>query len=100
MRAALALVALAAALAGCGGNHIYHAEFSDAQGLVSGNDVRVNGAIAGRVESIRLTARGAADVEFTVRSTEAVPRAGAVAAIRPVDLLGDNYLALSPGAAG
>ena len=100
----LVLGALAAAVAGAalqlggGGSGGYTAEFSDARGLVAGNDVRVGGAIAGRVESVTLTRRGTALVRFTVDSASARPRSDAVAGIRPVDLLGDNYLALSPGA--
>lgn len=90
----LLLLSAAMALLGCGGGRVYHAEFSDARGLVPGNDVRVDGAVAGRVRSIELTRRGTASVAFT--STEP-PRADAVAAIRPVDLLGDNYLSLSTG---
>jgi virulence factor Mce-like protein len=76
----------------------YSAEFADASGLLTGNDVRVGGAIVGRVRSISLTRQGTASVRFTLASGAATPRADAVAAIRPVDLLGDNYLSLSPGA--
>jgi virulence factor Mce-like protein len=75
----------------------YAAEFVDASGLLAGNDVRAGGAIVGRVRSISLTARGRALVKFTLDERGARPRADAVAAIRPVDLLGDNYLSLSPG---
>jgi len=86
-------------LAGCGGGEpTYTARFSNARGLVPGNDVRVAGAIAGRVRDVRLAPDGSAEVRFTVAS-RAAPRADASAAIRPVDLLGDTYLALSPGAA-
>jgi phospholipid/cholesterol/gamma-HCH transport system substrate-binding protein len=74
----------------------YSAEFADASGLLPGNDVRAGGAIVGRVRSISLTARGTASVRFTADGV-AAPRDDAVAAIRPVDLLGDNYLSLSPG---
>ncbi len=73
------------------------AEFTNARGLVVGNDVRIAGAKAGSVKSIRLTARDAALV--TMRLDDGAPpvHADAVAAIRPVDLLGDIYLSLSPG---
>lgn len=75
----------------------YVARFTNARGLVSGTDVRVGGAIAGRVTDVVLADDGSALVRFTVDDDRARPREDAVAAIRPVDLLGDNYLALTPG---
>jgi virulence factor Mce-like protein len=87
------------ALAGCGGGEEIQAEFSDANGLVPGNDVRVNGAPAGTVTSMKLTDRGTALVTMEIHDGLAPPRADATAAIRPVDLIGDNYVALSPGTA-
>ena len=73
------------------------AEFTNARGLLVGNDVRMGGAPAGSVEDIELTVRNTAMV--TLRLDEGVPalHPDAVAAIRPTDLLGDVYLALSPG---
>jgi virulence factor Mce-like protein len=75
------------------------AEFSDAHGLVVGNDVRIDGAPAGRVDSIALSSHGTAIVTMRLNDGLAQPRADATAAIRPVDLLGDTYVALSPGRA-
>lgn len=73
------------------------AEFSSISGLVEGNEVRVQGAPAGTVERIELTDRNTALA--TLRLDEEVQplRADATATVRPVDLLGDVYLALSPG---
>ena len=96
---ALLLLALLA-VAGCGGaDGTYSARFVNARGLVAGNDVRVAGAIAGRVREVRLARDGSADVRFALDDRRAAPRSDAAAAIRPVDLLGDTYLALSPGRA-
>lgn len=75
----------------------YTALFTNARGLVAGTDVRVGGAIAGRVRQVSLSDDGSALVRFTLKSARVRPRADAAAAIRPVDLLGDNYLSLSPG---
>jgi virulence factor Mce-like protein len=100
--AVLFLVALSLGLSafasdGSGGGSTFQAEFQDARGLVEGNDVRVNGAPAGTVEDMKLTDHGTALV--TMKLDEDIPRptAGATAAVRPVDLLGDTYLALEPG---
>lgn len=104
MRVALVLITFVAAGAAIGWttlsggeNPTYTARFSSARGLVAGNDVRVGGAVAGRVREVRLAHDGSAEVVFTT-TRRAAPRADARAAIRPVDLLGDTYLALSPGA--
>jgi virulence factor Mce-like protein len=74
--------------------------FTDAHGLVDGNDVRIDGAPAGRVDSITLSDGGAALVTMRLNDGLSRPRADATAAIRPVDLLGDTYVALEPGHAG
>jgi virulence factor Mce-like protein len=75
------------------------AEFTDAHGLVVGNDVRIDGAPAGRVDSITLSDHGTAIVGMRLNDGLAAPRADATAAVRPVDLLGDTYVALGPGQA-
>lgn len=96
----LAGVLVALLLAGGGGDGArYAARFANARGLVAGNDVRVGGAVAGRVREVRLAPDGSAEVVFTLDRADAAPRADATAAIRPVDLLGDTYLSLSPGRA-
>ncbi|MCW3016157.1 MAG: Mammalian cell entry related domain protein, partial [Solirubrobacterales bacterium] len=77
----------------------FTARFTNARGLVAGTDVRVGGAIAGRVREVALADDGTALVRFTVDDPRARPRTDAAAGIRPVDLLGDNYLSLSPGSA-
>jgi virulence factor Mce-like protein len=101
---ALAAAAVAAgylayeAVLGNPGGHTWTAAFTNARGLLSGNDVRDDGAVVGRVTSITLSRQGTALVHFQLFDRAAAPRADAVAAIQAADLLGDNYLSLSPGA--
>lgn len=94
------LVALTLVLAGCGGGRELRAEFASARGLVEGNDVRYDGAVVGRVDTIRLTRRGTAMVSLALRDAAPVPHADATATIRPADLLGDTYVAYTPGTTG
>jgi phospholipid/cholesterol/gamma-HCH transport system substrate-binding protein len=85
------------AVAGNPGGRTWTAKFSDARGLLSGNDVRDDGSIVGRVTSIGLARDGRALVRFQLFDRNAAPRADATAAIEPADLLGDNYMSLTPG---
>jgi phospholipid/cholesterol/gamma-HCH transport system substrate-binding protein len=61
--------------------------------------VRVAGTPAGSVESIELSERNTAMATLRLRDDVPRPRADAAAVVRPVDLLGDTYLSLSPGSA-
>jgi len=93
------LLAIALTLGACGagdGPRI-QAEFTSASGLLEGNEVRIQGAPAGSVERIKLTDRNTALVTLHLKDGTAAPRRDATAAIRPVDLLGDIYVSLSPG---
>ncbi len=83
--------------AGNGGGSVVRAEFTSASGLLEGNEVRVQGAPAGSVERIELTERDTALVTLRLHDGVERPRADATAAVKPVDLLGDVYLSLSPG---
>lgn len=94
--AAIAIGAVVLVLDGGGGTTV-RAEFSSARGLLEGNEVRVQGAPAGSVERIELTERNTALVTLTLEEGVPSVRRDAVAAVRPVDLLGDVYLSLSPG---
>ncbi len=86
------------AIAGAPGGPTWTAEFTNARGLLPGNDVRVDGAPVGRITSISLARNGTALVRFRLSDRAARPRADATAAIEPADLLGDTYMSLSPGA--
>jgi virulence factor Mce-like protein len=87
------------AIAGPPGGTTWTAEFTNARGLLTGNDVRVDGAAVGRITSISLSSRGTALVRFQLTERAASPRSDAVAAIEPADLLGDTFMSLSPGTA-
>ncbi|UJA21052.1 MCE family protein [Thermoleophilia bacterium SCSIO 60948] len=95
---AAVLVVLAASALGAGGDErIVEAEFTSARGLIDGNDVRIDGAPAGTVSSIELTEEGRALVRMELEPGAPAAAADATAAIRPVDLIGDTYVALDPG---
>lgn len=85
------------AVLGGPGGPTWSAEFVNARGLIAGNDVRDDGAVVGRVTAISLARTGDALVRFRLFDRAAAPRADAVAGIEAADLLGDNYLSLSPG---
>ncbi|WP_280209276.1 MCE family protein [Nocardia cyriacigeorgica] len=74
----------------------YHAIFSDASGLGSGEEVRIGGVPSGEVTGVELAPNGTAVVAFTVDSAYSLD-AGTRAAIRYKNLIGDRYLELLPG---
>ncbi len=80
-----------------GGDH-YRAAFSEAGGLLKGDDVRIAGVKVGKVESVDI-AGDHVQVDFKV--TEPV-RFGTQtgASVRMKTLLGQKYLALEPSGAG
>lgn len=72
------------------------AQFTDASPLVVGNDVDVDGVKVGSVTGMSAV-NGHANVSFTV-SPQALPlHEDARVEIRPVSLLGEQYLDLNPG---
>jgi phospholipid/cholesterol/gamma-HCH transport system substrate-binding protein len=74
----------------------YKAVFSDATGVVTGDDVRIAGVKVGTVESIDIHDRDKALVTFSVDADSQVT-AGTGAAIRYRNLVGQRYIALSKG---
>ncbi|MFC4945941.1 MCE family protein [Pseudonocardia sp. GCM10023141] len=73
----------------------YTAQFTDAQGLTQGSDVRVAGVRVGQVESVSLR-NGMAEVAFEVTDDQVLPSdAGAI--VRYADLLGARYIAMTAG---
>lgn len=83
-----------------GGTTTYHALFSDATGLLPGDDVRIAGVRVGEVDGIAVAKRpqrALARVTFTVDSDRSLP-ASAIAQIRYRNLVGQRYVALSEGA--
>lgn len=81
-----------------GGSLIY-ANFNNAWPLVPGSTVRVNGTVAGTVESVELSDEGTAKVALRLLADTPDPRADASVAIRQGDILGDTYADLDLGSA-
>ena len=77
-----------------GGTKEYRAEFVDATGVVTGDDVRIAGVKVGSVTEVEIVDRTRALVSFKVE--EATPLSGATeAAIRYRNLVGQRYLSLT-----
>jgi phospholipid/cholesterol/gamma-HCH transport system substrate-binding protein len=74
----------------------YTAEFTDASGLVEGDNVRIAGVRVGRVDSLELDGARAA-VTFSVEAARPVFQNTRVE-IRYQNLIGQRYVALVPGA--
>jgi virulence factor Mce-like protein len=98
MRVALTGLVVVVMLTGCGGgdDHVVRAEFANASGLRAGSLVRVNGAEVGSVRKLRVTGRDTAVVELKL-DHDVLPGAGARAAIRPANLLGEKFVDLTVG---
>ncbi len=73
------------------------AAFKDAYPLLEGMNVRLYGAVAGRVGEIELGDDGDAHVTLVLFDGTEPPRADAVASIRQEDITGDSYVSLEPG---
>ncbi len=92
---------LAAIMGRLGGSdrNEYHAIFSNASQLRSGDDVRVAGVSVGQVKEIVITPDHQAEVTFVADA--GVPlTTGSGAQIRYLNIVGDRYLALTQGTAG
>jgi len=74
----------------------YHAIFSDATAVVEGDDVRIAGVRVGSVTDIEIVDRDQAEVSFEVDSTVSLTKS-AQAQIRYRNLIGQRYIALTPG---
>jgi phospholipid/cholesterol/gamma-HCH transport system substrate-binding protein len=79
-----------------GATTTYKAEFTDATGLLSGDDVRIAGVRVGQVGRIRIVHRDTAEVTFAVDSARPLP-VGVLAKIRYRNLVGQRYLELAQG---
>jgi phospholipid/cholesterol/gamma-HCH transport system substrate-binding protein len=80
-----------------GGGTQYRAEFSDASGLVSGEEVRVAGIKVGTVTDIKL-GHARAVVTFTVKGVDLGRTTSA--GIEVKTLLGQHYLSVTPSGSG
>jgi phospholipid/cholesterol/gamma-HCH transport system substrate-binding protein len=73
----------------------YSATFTDASGLLPGDDVRIAGVVVGSVDEVSIVDRRLARVDFRV--DQPLP-ASVTAAIRYKNLIGQRFLALGQGA--
>ena len=83
-------------------SHTVTAQFSDADGLVGGNEVRIAGVVAGSVDSVVATVdpntgQQYATVRFQVDSGHWPLTKGTTVAITPRGVLANVYLAVTPG---
>lgn len=74
----------------------YKAVFSDATGVVKGDDVRIAGVKVGSVKDIEVVDRTRALVTFTVSTSSVVTRSS-TAEIRYRNLVGQRYVSLTEG---
>ena len=91
------VLALTIANASGGARTTYTARFTDASGLLPGDDVRIAGVIVGTVDEVRIADRRFAEVEFSVAADQPLP-ASVGASILYRNLIGQRYLALEQGA--
>lgn len=93
---ALAFVALSSKSSG----HTVYAKFSNAQFIVKGNTVHINGVTEGKVESLTVDGgTNTAIVKLSLTSGAWPIHTDASAMVRPVTVLGEEYVDLHPGSA-
>jgi phospholipid/cholesterol/gamma-HCH transport system substrate-binding protein len=79
-----------------GASKTYQAVFSDATGVVQGDDIRVAGVKVGSVQDVQIVDRNNALVEFDVQDDTTLTE-GTYATIRYRNLVGQRYIALTEG---
>jgi phospholipid/cholesterol/gamma-HCH transport system substrate-binding protein len=77
----------------------YKAVFSDATGVVKGDDIRIAGVKVGSVDGVDIVDRTQALVSFSVQSTTRLTQS-TYATIRYRNLVGQRYISLSQGSGG
>lgn len=82
-----------------GNTHTLYAEFTNVSGLRAGDDVRISGVKVGRVQGIEVKDNRIARVRFLVQSKQPITSTTEVT-MRYQNLLGQKYLALTPGDGG
>ena len=73
--------------------------FDDARGLIGGQQVKIAGARAGRIENVIVTPEFKARIEATVDSRFMPFHRDATCTIRPEGLIAENYVDCDPGSA-
>jgi ABC-type transporter Mla subunit MlaD len=86
-------------------SHTVIAQFTNVNGLVGGNEVRIGGIEVGSVQSLDVsvdsqTGQQYAQVSFTVDSAHWPLRQGATVAVRPKGVLSNVYVDVEPGSTG
>jgi virulence factor Mce-like protein len=94
---AAALVALGAS--GGSGTRGYRVDaiFDNADFLVSGQDVKIAGAVVGQVTGVHLTRDRKARIEMQIEDGFAPFRSDATCTIRPQSLIGEKFVECDPG---
>jgi phospholipid/cholesterol/gamma-HCH transport system substrate-binding protein len=82
---------------GFGGKTAYKAVFGDVTGLLPGNEVRIAGVRVGQVDSIELSDRQLALVEFSLDGDREIAES-TIARLRYRNIVGERYIALTEGA--
>jgi virulence factor Mce-like protein len=90
-------VTLAAAGGRQPGSYRVAAIFSNAAGLIPGQNVEIAGAVVGDVKSIRLTPDHRARAELEVQSGFVPFRSDATCDIKPQSLIGEKFVECDPG---
>jgi len=80
-----------------GSTQSYKADFTDAQGLNVGDDVRIAGVRVGTVSSISIVRHNIAEVSFSVEKSRPLPDSAQIK-LRYRNLVGQRYLDISQGA--
>src|ERR1700676_3639623 len=80
-----------------GSTYEINARFTNIGGLKAGSQVFIAGVPVGRVEKINLNSEYAAVVRLNVKREVHLP-SDSIASIKTSGLIGDKYIALSPGA--
>src|SRR5580704_7014882 len=95
---AIAIVVIVVVLLGGGSTYTLHADFTDAGGLVTGDDVLMGPAKVGQVQSISLTPNGEAEITMAIDSVAGPLHEGTVARIYENSLSGiaTRYVVLEP----
>ena len=75
----------------------YTARFSDATGLLAGDDVRIAGVVVGSIKDVRIVDQRVAEVAFDVDSSTPLPSTVS-ATLKYKNLIGQRYMALDQGA--
>lgn len=97
---ALVLAAVVAQRALAPTSYLLQIPTADASGIFAGSDVTIAGVNAGTVRSISLAPDGDAVITAAIDPAFAPVHQNATAQLRPKSLLGEMYVAISPGTSG